>query len=272
VRSRTLRVLVAEDNPTNQKLVVTLLEQRKHIVDVVWNGRDAVRRSGDEVFDIILMDVQMPEMSGLEATAAIRQRERGTETHVPIVAMTAHAMSGDRERCLEAGMDAYVSKPLRSDELLATIDGLFASEDQTNGSPGSPVDTVSSAAGPSAGSMIDESTLLAGFNGNRVLVREIIDVFLVDSQTLVSAIDRATERRDAAAVASSAHALKGSVGLFVQHGAYVVVQRLERAAKTGEWADVEEARAELAREIADLRVELGELRERLMAPGRPQET
>ena len=272
VRSRTLRVLVAEDNPTNQKLVVTLLEQRKHIVDVVWNGRDAVRRSGDEVFDIILMDVQMPEMSGLEATAAIRQRERGTETHVPIVAMTAHAMSGDRERCLEAGMDAYVSKPLRSDELLATIDGLFASEDQTNGSPGSPVDTVSSAAGPSAGSMIDESTLLAGFNGNRVLVREIIDVFLVDSQTLVSAIDRATERRDAAAVASSAHALKGSVGLFVQQGAYVVVQRLERAAKTGEWTDVEEARAELAREIADLRVELGELRERLMAPGRPQET
>ena len=126
VGTRPLRVLVAEDNATNQKLVVTLLEQRGHTVVVVPNGRLAVQRAGEQTFDVILMDVQMPEMGGLEATAAIRERERssgGHVPHIPIVAMTAHAMTGDRERCLDAGMDAYVSKPLRPDELLAAIDG-----------------------------------------------------------------------------------------------------------------------------------------------------
>ena len=115
VGTRPLHILVAEDNATNQKLVVTLLEQRGHTVVVVPDGRQAVQRAGEETFDVILMDVQMPEMGGLEATAAIRERERssgGHVPHIPIVAMTAHAMTGDRERCLDAGMDAYVSKPL----------------------------------------------------------------------------------------------------------------------------------------------------------------
>ena len=123
---------MAEDNVTNQKLVVTLFEHRKDTVVVAPNGRDAVQRSGEQAFDVILMDVQMPEMSGLEATAAIRERERSTGGHVPIVAMTAHAMAGDRERCLEAGMDAYVSKPLRPYELLAAVDSLVASVRMAN--------------------------------------------------------------------------------------------------------------------------------------------
>ena len=116
---------MAEDNATNQKLVVTLLEQRGHTVVVVAERPPGgSTRAENETFDVILMDVQMPEMGGLEATAAIREREQiDRRQHVPIVAMTAHAMTGDRERCLEAGMDAYVSKPLRPDELLAAIDG-----------------------------------------------------------------------------------------------------------------------------------------------------
>ena len=93
---------------------------------LVPNGREAVARRPTRSFDVILMDVQMPEMDGFEATAAIRQRERDTGAHIPIVAMTAHAMAGDRERCLAEGMDAYVSKPLRPDDLLATIDGSAA--------------------------------------------------------------------------------------------------------------------------------------------------
>ena len=111
---RRLNILVAEDNPTNQTLVRLLLEQHRHRVTLVPDGREAVAKSDTASFDLILMDVQMPEMDGFEATAAIRQRERATGTHIPIVAMTAHAMAGDRERCLEEGMDAYVSKPLQA--------------------------------------------------------------------------------------------------------------------------------------------------------------
>src|SRR6185295_18774343 len=161
-RRRKLRILVAEDNPTNQKLVVTLLEQRKHTVVVASNGRDAVERAAAQSFDLILMDVQMPEMSGLEATAAIRQREEATGAHIPIVAMTAHAMTGDRERCLEGGMDAYVAKPLRPDELLAAIDGLFT----TN----VPADVVSSVRRTDdIEAALEVPALLAGFRGSRKL-------------------------------------------------------------------------------------------------------
>src|SRR5215218_5298958 len=121
-RQRKFRILVAEDNPTNQKLVLLLLEGRGHRVTVVNDGRQAVSKATERVYDLILMDVQMPEMGGFEATAAIRRHERDVGGHTPIVAMTAHAMAGDRERCLAAGMDAYVSKPLRAEELLGTID------------------------------------------------------------------------------------------------------------------------------------------------------
>ena len=125
--ARVLRVLVAEDNPTNQKLVSALLDQHGHHVSIVNNGRLAVERAAQEPFDIILMDVQMPEMSGLEATAAIRDAERHTGRHIPIVALTARAMAGDREQCLAAGMDAYVSKPVRADELFSTMEAITGS-------------------------------------------------------------------------------------------------------------------------------------------------
>jgi CheY-like chemotaxis protein len=118
---RPLRVLLAEDNAVNQKLATRLLEKQGHQVTVVPNGKEAVeavRRGG---YDLVLMDVQMPEMDGFEATAAIRQQEAATGGRMPIVAMTAHAMKGDRERCLEAGMDGYVSKPIQPRELIEAI-------------------------------------------------------------------------------------------------------------------------------------------------------
>ncbi len=110
----SLRVLLAEDSLVNQKLIVGLMEKHGHSVVVVGNGKDAIAALASQEFDVVLMDVEMPEMDGLEATAVIRVQERHTGKHVPIIAMTAHAMTGDRERCLEAGMDEYVSKPIRA--------------------------------------------------------------------------------------------------------------------------------------------------------------
>jgi two-component system, sensor histidine kinase and response regulator len=116
-----LKILLVEDNAVNQKLAARLLEKRGHLVELAWNGKEALAALEKQSFDLIFMDVQMPEMDGFQATAAIRQDEKTSGQHLPIVAMTAHAMEGDRERCLEAGMDNYLSKPIgleKLDELL----------------------------------------------------------------------------------------------------------------------------------------------------------
>jgi CheY-like chemotaxis protein len=119
-----LRILLAEDNVVNQKLVLRMLEKRGYIVLVVKNGRDALTAVEQYPFDVVLMDVQMPEMDGFEATAAIREREHATGAHLPIIALTAHALKGDEGRCLAAGMDAYVVKPIDTKDLFATIASL----------------------------------------------------------------------------------------------------------------------------------------------------
>jgi CheY-like chemotaxis protein len=120
------RVLLVEDNAVNQTLAVRLLEKRGYSVKVAGNGRAGVEDSEGEQFDVVLMDIQMPGMDGFEATAAIREREKLTGGHVPIIAMTAHAFRGDQERCLSAGMDDYVSKPIRTSELVSKIETALA--------------------------------------------------------------------------------------------------------------------------------------------------
>jgi PAS domain S-box-containing protein len=279
VRTRPLRILVAEDNATNQKLVTAILEQRHDVVVIAHNGSEAVERSGSDTFDLILMDVQMPVMSGLEATSAIRARERATGAHVPIIAMTAHAMTGDRERCLEAGMDGYVSKPLRPDQLLATVDALATSSKPADGSDGasgvppSPKASVGLAAAPDgreggAGGAVDRSslnadTLLAGFGGNKKVLREVIDMFLVDGPELMNAVERAHQAGDGPALAASAHTLKGSVGLFVQSGAFETARLIERTAKAGALQNLGALYASLDAELTTLCAALRALRQQL---------
>jgi len=250
---RPLNILVAEDNATNQKLVVNLLDQRGHRVTIAANGREAVALSGDNAFDVILMDVQMPEMDGFEATAAIRRREEEHGGHIPIVAMTAHAMAGDRERCLEAGMDAYVSKPLRPADLLTTVDGLFAD------APEPPTDARRDAVTLSP----EETTLLENFGHNRTLLAEVIAVFLAEAPERIDALRMAAEQRHAPTVTSAAHALKGSVGLFSTGAAYEAARTLEAAARDGDLTDVENRSAHLAREVSKVMVNLEKLLETL---------
>src|ERR1700722_788620 len=129
------RVLLVEDNLINQTLAVRLLEKRGYIVSVAGNGRQALATLNTKEFDVVLMDVQMPEMDGFEATAAIRERERSTGTHIPIIAMTAHALKGDEDRCLSTGMDAYLSKPIRTIELFATIEKVLGRNREADAEP-----------------------------------------------------------------------------------------------------------------------------------------
>jgi len=119
---RTFSFLVAEDNPVNQKLIARLLEKRGHTVVLAQNGREALEALEKRHFDIVLMDVQMPEMDGFEATKRIREKEQASGTHQPIIALTAHAMQGDEERCLAGGMDGYVTKPIKLEDLFSVIE------------------------------------------------------------------------------------------------------------------------------------------------------
>jgi CheY-like chemotaxis protein len=122
----SLRILLAEDNPVNQRLTTRLLEKRGHSVTVAPTGREALAALEKADFDLVLMDVQMPDMDGLQATAAIRAREAPLGRRIPIIALTAHTMKGDRERCLAAGMDGYVAKPVIAAELISAVEGTAA--------------------------------------------------------------------------------------------------------------------------------------------------
>jgi two-component system, sensor histidine kinase and response regulator len=252
---RHLNVLVAEDNMTNQKLVEALLKQRGHAVTTVPNGRQAIERAAREPFDVILMDVQMPEVSGLEATAAIREHERTTGRRTPIVALTASAMAGDREECLAAGMDAYVSKPLRPDELFSTIDALCGC---------GPVQDTPARSGSRS---VNLDTLLAGFGGNGRLVQEVLDVFMEDVPAMISRIRDAAGVADATKLAAAAHALKGAAGLFSEGPAYESARRLERLARAGDLSAAGPAVADVEADVSRLIAELRDVRGGLTQAG-----
>jgi len=243
---KPLRVLVAEDNPTNQALVAALLKQKGHRVTIVGNGRLAADRAVLEPFDLVLMDVQMPEMGGLEATGLIRDHERTAGGHVPIVALTARAMAGDREQCLAAGMDAYVPKPLRAEELFAAIDSVVAQQPP----PGITATTQI----PS--DRVDRDALLEGFGGRADLLKHVVEVFLEDGPATLARLKGAIEAGNGAEVAAIAHSLKGSVGLFSQGQAFEGVRRLEHIGKSGDLSQADAVRVEVEESVSRLTTEL----------------
>ena len=244
-----LHVLVAEDNQVNQLVATRILEKLGHRVTVVNSGREAVSAAQSGNFDVIAMDVQMPEMDGLEATAVIRRWERTTRTHVPIIAMTAHAMKGDRERCLEAGMDGYTSKPIRISELEEVIAKVV------------PAISVNASASKTdePKQLIDPATLLRGFDGNRRLLNQVARLFLADNPLRLAEIKEAIRRGDANGLAMAAHALKGSVGNFAATNAFALAQRLETMGRNGELESAGKESIALESELALVSKELRRL-------------
>lgn len=242
--SRTrLRVLLAEDNPVNQKVAARLLEKRGHAVKVAGNGREALAALEKETFDLVLMDVQMPEMDGFEATTAIRAQEKEGGGHLRIIAMTAHAAKEDRERCLAAGMDHYVPKPIQPQELFEAVEASRAA------SPGAP---LGSEVNRDRDGVIDRAAILEQFGGDEKLYREVVDLFLADSATRLSELQGALARGDASALERASHALKGMVGHFTTQGAYQEARQLEEMSREGNLENVSVVCGALEREIARL--------------------
>ena len=215
---RSLKILLAEDNVINQKLVLGLLEPRGHQVTVANNGNEAVALSEDGHFDLILMDVQMPELDGFGATKVIREREGDRGERVPIVAMTAHAMKGDRDRCLDAGMDDYLAKPIRADAVMAKLSTFFgeggAKTENSHRSRRVPEPQKSGGELKQpqiAPAEIDWSVPLLGVGGDKELLRQVIEICIEDSPPLMDEMKQAIDRGDAPELNRVAHNLKGSL-------------------------------------------------------------
>jgi signal transduction histidine kinase/DNA-binding response OmpR family regulator len=245
---RPMRILLAEDNAVNQLVALRILEKRGHTVVVALNGREAVAAVEREPFDVILMDVQMPELDGLEATAFIRKAEAGTGRHVPIVALTAHAMREDRERCLNAGMDQYLAKPFKAGDLIDTIEQLLPVP------PSNPTETPRRRETPAV--TFDRSALLARVDADVDLRNELITLFLADCPRLVTEIRASVEQRRASELSTAAHTLKGALSVVAADRAAEAADRLDRLARGGDLSDVDHAHAELQDELSALLPEL----------------
>ncbi len=263
------RILLAEDGVVNQRVAVLMLESRGHKVTVVNNGREAVDRFRTDTFDLILMDIQMPGMDGLEATRAIRSMEAG-DAHIPIIAMTAHAMRGDRQRCLAAGMDDYLSKPIKTQLLYNAVEGVRAGSEavrdeatppsgQQDAAPsGTEISGFSSDAVKTDPAVIDWKEAVARYGGEEGVVVELAELFMAECAGLKSAIREAIQAGDADSLRLHAHTLKGSAGVFHARTAANAAQRLEQMGREGSLDGAEEAFRTMTSELEPLMQFLGE--------------
>ncbi len=227
---RPLHILVAEDNPINQLLISRMLGKRGHRCVLAENGNQAVRRSEQESYDLIFMDVQMPEMDGLAATAAIRARELKTGLHIPIYAMTAHAMKGDQETCLRAGMDGYLSKPLASQLLDQVLLQVAQSETHLRAG-GSALTRQAPDAGSCAMTWSREATL-ARLGGDETLLREFCQLFLDEQAHAMDCLRRSLATADSDRLMRAAHNLRGQLGYLGAHHLVQLATALEDVGRT----------------------------------------
>jgi signal transduction histidine kinase/CheY-like chemotaxis protein/HPt (histidine-containing phosphotransfer) domain-containing protein len=243
-----LRVLVAEDNPVNQTVVRRMLEKMGHIPTIAPNGKEAMSQLAAGAFDVIFMDVQMPEMDGLTATRKIRENEKDSGYHIPIVAMTAHAMKGDKERCLEAGMTAYISKPVSSREVEETLRQLFPAV--VTASPAKP--------GIPRAKLVtwDRAKTLERLDGDENLLREVIHIFLEETPKLMAQLRQGIADTNASLVERTAHSLKGELSYLGLTSASERARDLEQVGRKSELANADQLFAVLETEISDIVAEI----------------
>jgi signal transduction histidine kinase/DNA-binding response OmpR family regulator len=220
--SKSLKILVAEDNLVNQKLATRLLEKRDHCVAVVLNGREALAALEKDAYDLVLMDIQMPEMDGLEATTILREREESTGRHQHVIAMTALAMNGDRERCIAAGMDGYLSKPIRSQELDEALDSFLTKKQ------GLPAESHSV---PPLNNSVEVCQLLDRIEDDRSLLAELIEIFRREYPDNLQAAQRAIELQSAEDLQRAGHTLRGALGNLSATRASALAAELEAAGR-----------------------------------------
>jgi CheY-like chemotaxis protein len=247
----SLRILLAEDNLVNQRLALRVLEKRGHAVTLANHGKDAVEEYLKGSFDIILMDIQMPEMDGFEATAAIRNHEVKLGGRIPIMAMTAHAMQGDRERCLASGMDGYVSKPIRPEDLFGELERLV----------------------PSAGRKRKTPAEEGGVMRNRALedpalMKELIALFLSDLPGQLEAFEAALAKKDPEQVLQTAYQIKGAISNFGLACAREAAEILEKMARPENLESASESLVRLRLRLAELREILESLADKGLTPDR----
>jgi len=236
IQHRSLRILLAEDNRVNQTVATRILQKMGHSLVVANNGNEALSLLATQPFDLVLMDVQMPEMDGLTATQKIREGEKRTLSHLPIIAMTAHAMKGDRERCLEAGMDGYVSKPIDKKELEPAIASAVPGPDATSLGP-SPKPKKEDAV---ANSLLawDITKSLERLDGDEHLLYDVIGIFLEDIPKHMTSLQQAVAQGNAEALAKTAHSLKGELGYL---GISELSQKAGELEEMGRRSDLEHA-------------------------------
>jgi CheY-like chemotaxis protein len=231
---RPLRVLLAEDNRVNQTLATTMLSKRGHRVTVAMHGLDALDKLASEDFDVVLMDVQMPEMDGIAATHAIREKEAGASRRIPIIAMTAHAMAGDRERCLEAGMDDYVSKPIDPSELFGALSRVLEGSGETK---------------PEV-SVYDRTLALHHVGEDPEILAQLVTMFLEQGPERMARVEAAFARGDAAALEHEAHSLKGTAATMGMGTLRDAAYRVERIGGSGSVEGAAAAVAEMTAAMA----------------------
>ena len=236
---KALKILLAEDNLTNQKLAMRLLEKRNQSVTVVANGRDALDALEKEAYDLVLMDMQMPEMDGFEATGILREKEKKTGRRQPVVAMTALAMNGDRERCLAVGMDGYISKPIRPQELDDLLDKYLARKSNPN----------SREPEPAGNGSVDVPQLLDRIEDDRRFLAELVDVFRREYPQNLEAVRSAINMQNAPELQRAAHTLKGALANLSAVRATPLAAELEQMGRS---QDLSEAQSTLDRLVVEL--------------------
>jgi signal transduction histidine kinase/DNA-binding response OmpR family regulator len=239
-RPRPQEILLAEDNPVNQMVAVAILVKRGHIVRVAPNGQEALEAFERGRFDLVLMDVQMPVMGGFEATAAIRAIEQATGGHIPIIALTAHAMKGDRELCLAAGMDGYLTKPIKPLALIQEVERL----------------TLGDQPAMAGVRDMDDASLLGRFMGDAQLLRGVAELFLVSESGLRSQLAAALLRSDGKEISRTAHSLMGSVGNFGAERAMALAGELELMGQGNNLSGAGKVFESLVQTLDDLRFQL----------------